>query len=130
MGLQFENLVLNNRQAIQSLLGIQPNEIKIDNPYFQKASKQKSGVQIDYLIQTRFNTLYVCEIKFHRERIGSSIIKEMRQKIKALRIPHGYSIRPVLIHVNGVAEDVEEEQFFSHIIDFSQLLDNAGSKAY
>jgi uncharacterized protein len=123
MGLQFENLVLNNRQAIQYLLGIQPAEIRMDNPYFQRATQRKSGVQIDYLIQTRFNTLYVCEIKFHRDRIGLEIIEEMRSKIKALNIPRGYSIRPVLIHVNGVTEPLAEEQFFAHIINFSQFLE-------
>jgi uncharacterized protein len=79
-------------------------------------------VQIDYMIQTRFNTLYVCEIKFHKDPIGMEIIKEMRQKLKALSLPRGYSVRPVLIHVNGVKEQVEEQEFFTHIIDFSQLL--------
>lgn len=123
MGLQFENLVLNNRKAIHHLLGIQPAEIRIDNPYFHRAGKKRSGVQIDYLIQTRFNTLYICEIKFHREPIGVEIIQEMRQKMKALGTPRGYSIRPVLIHVNGVTEELEEQEFFSHIIDFSQLLE-------
>lgn len=122
MGLQFENLVLNNRQKIQQLLGIPQADIKIDNPYFQKATKKNSGVQIDYMIQTRFNTLYICEIKFYRDAIGVEIIKEMRQKLEALNLPRGYSVRPVLIHVNGVKPEVEEEEFFSHIIDFSQLL--------
>ncbi len=126
MGLQFENLVLNNRQAVQHILGIHPEEIKIDNPYFQKATKKRSGVQIDYLIQTRFNTLYLCEIKFHKERIGLEIIKEMRKKIKALNFPRGYSVRPVLIHVNGVTDELEEEGFFSNIIDFGQLLSCGG----
>lgn len=126
MGLQFENLVLNNRQAIQHLLGIQPAEIRIDNPYFQRATKKRAGVQIDYLIQTRFNTLYVCEMKFCRDRIGLEIVEEMRQKIKALSCPRGYSVRPVLIHVNGVTEQLEEQDFFSHIIDFSKLLEKSG----
>jgi len=125
MGLQFENLVLNNRQSVQQLLGIHPSEIKIDNPYFQRSTKKKAGVQIDYMIQTRFNTLYVCEIKFHRDPIGIEIIKEMRKKIKVLSLPRGYSLRPVLIHVNGVKAELEEEGFFSHIIDFSQLLEKA-----
>jgi hypothetical protein len=123
MGLQFENLVLNNRQAIHRLLGVHPTDIKIDNPYFQRATRKTSGVQIDYLIQTRFNTLYVCEIKFHRDLIGTEIIEEMHQKLKALTLPRGYSVRPVLIHVNGVKEELQEEEFFSHIIDFSQLLE-------
>ena len=122
MGLQFENLVLNNRQRIQQILSIPPADIKIDNPYFQKSTQKKKGVQIDYMIQTRFNTLYVCEIKFHREPIGIEIIKEMHKKIKALSLPRGFSVRPVLIHVNGVKPEVEEEGFFSQIIDFSQFL--------
>lgn len=122
MGLQFENLALNNRQVIQKLLSIPQADIKIDNPYFQRPTNKKAGVQIDYMIQTRFNTLYLCEIKFHKERIGLEIIKEMQAKINALSLPRGFSVRTVLIHVNGVKEEVEEQEFFSHIIDFSQLL--------
>ena len=122
MGLQFENLVLNNRQVIQKLLSIPQSDIKIDNPYFQRPTNKKAGVQIDYMIQTRFNTLYLCEIKFYKERIGLEIIKEMQEKLNALSLPRGFSVRTVLIHVNGVKEEVEEQEFFSHIIDFSQLL--------
>ena len=85
-------------------------------------------MQIDYLIQTRFNTLYVCEIKFFQAPIGTEIVKEMRQKTKALSFPRGYSIRPVLIHVNGVKEELEELEFFSQIIDFSQLLESSSYK--
>jgi uncharacterized protein len=123
MGLQFENLVLNNRQSLHLILGINPADIKIDNPYFQKGTKKKPGVQIDYMIQTRFKILYICEIKFQQDPIGMDIIQEMQRKLKALKLPRGFSIHPVLIHVNGVKKDVEEQEFFSHIIDFSQLLE-------
>jgi hypothetical protein len=122
MGLQFENLVLNNRRAIQTLLSIPQADIKIDNPYFQRSTSVAPGVQIDYMIQTRFNTLYICEIKFHKDQIGVEIIKEMQGKLAALKLPRGFSVRTVLIHVNGVKEEVEDQEFFSHIIDFSQLL--------
>ncbi|HEX4840033.1 MAG TPA: ATP-binding protein [Rhabdochlamydiaceae bacterium] len=123
MGLQFENLVLNNRQSIYRILSINPADIKIDNPYFQRGTRNKSGVQIDYMIQTRFNVVYICEIKFHRDPIGTDIIQEMQKKLKALKLPRGYSMRLVLIHVNGVKKEVEEQEFFSHIIDFSELLE-------
>ncbi len=36
MGLQFENLVLKNRKKIWEKLGIKPEDIVADNPYFQK----------------------------------------------------------------------------------------------
>jgi hypothetical protein len=122
MGLQFENLVLNNNQKIYQLLGIEPNEVINDNPYFQNQTKAHFGCQIDYLIQTMFNTLYVCEIKFSREKIGFKVIDEVIKKMKALSKPKNFTIRPVLIHVNGVTDAVIESRFFSKIIDFSDFL--------
>ncbi len=50
------------------------------------------------------------------------IIKEMQEKLNALSLPRGFSVRTVLIHVNGIKGEVEEQEFFSHIIDFGQLL--------
>lgn len=122
MGLQFENLVLNNRPAIYDLLDIDPNEIEYDNPFLQTKTKAREGCQIDLLIQTRFNTLYLCEIKFSKHAIGPAVIQEVKEKIKRMVLPRGFSVRPVLIHVNGVSEAVEDDGFFSHIIDFGQLI--------
>jgi len=122
IGLQFENLVLCNRKIVQKILGIDSSEIVNDNPFFQRTSKIRPGCQIDYMIQTKFNTCYLCEIKFSRREISRSVIKEVEQKIKALDRPKNISIRPVLIHVNGVDEGVEDSEFFSSIIDFRDLL--------
>lgn len=122
MGLQFENLVLNNFHRVYELLGIDPKEVIYDNPYFLRATKKRKGCQIDYLIQTRFNTLYVCEIKFSKEPIGLSVVSEIEQKIARIVKPKNFSVRPVLIHVNGVTNDVLESDFFANIIDFGQFL--------
>ena len=124
MGLQFENLVLKNRLLIYKFLHIDPNEIVQDNPYFQKASTKQSGCQIDYLIQTRFNCLYLCEIKFSKHPVMLNVVEEMKKKIHNLAIPKHFSYRPVLIHVNGVHEDVIESEFFAHIIDFADFLES------
>ena len=56
-----------------------------------------------------------------------SVVEELKKKIKALKLPKHISIRPVLIHVSGVHEAVDETEFFSSIIDFSALLENAES---
>ncbi len=122
MGLQFENLALKNRKAVIEKLMISENEILSDNPFFQRKTAMQPGCQIDYLIHTRFNNLYVCEIKFSMREISSSIISEMSEKIKRLKVPRGFSIRPVLIHVNGVSDSVARSTFFDKIIDFSELL--------
>jgi len=123
MGLQFENLVAHNRKILWELLGISPEEIIMDGPYFQTSTKKQRGCQIDFMVQTRFNSLYICEIKFSRNLIGKKIIEEMEEKRKRLKIPRYFSIRPVLIHVNGVEENVLDEGYFDKVIDFSQLLE-------
>lgn len=119
MGLQFENLVLTNRQFIHEMLRINSNDIVSENPFYQRKTQDKVGCQIDYMIQTKFNTLYICEIKFSKNPIGVDVISEVSQKIEALNMAKGFSYRPVLIHVNGVTKDVIEADYFSDIIDFS-----------
>ena len=117
MGLQFENLVLNNRNLLIERLGIK--EIIYENPYFQKASDRRIGCQIDYLVQTRFNILYLFEVKFSRRPIGVEIIESIEQKIKALALP--MAIKPILIHVNGVTEDLEDKRYFANILSFGEF---------
>lgn len=122
MGLQFENLVLNNRDFLLKQLRIRLEEVVYDNPFFQKKNTKKPGCQIDYLVQTRFGNLFVCEIKFSAHPVNSSILQSMKAKLDVLEMPHGYAKLPVLIHVNGVSPEVKESGFFSHIIDFGSLL--------
>jgi len=66
----------------------------------------------------------VCEVKFSKKPIGPRIIEEVKEKTKRLKVPRRFSIRPILIHVNGVEDSVIDEGYFDKIIDFSQLLDN------
>jgi len=122
MGLQFENLVLNNRHYIFDELRLPANEIINDNTFFQHATMKQRGCQIDYLIQTKHDTLYICEIKFSKDVIGIEVIDELKQKIQRLVRPKSMSCRPVLIHVNGVSDELCEMDYFSNIIDMSKFL--------
>ncbi|MBS0655162.1 MAG: hypothetical protein JSR46_05255 [Verrucomicrobia bacterium] len=126
LGLQFENLVLSNRQKLRELLQIPPEEIIYDNAYFQTQTAGRKGCQIDYLVQTKYGALYVGEVKFKQGLIDTSVIEEVKEKIASLDRPKWSSCRPVLIHVNGVTDSVIESDFFAHIIDFSQFLESNG----
>jgi hypothetical protein len=84
----------------------------------------QKGVQIDYLIQTRFNTLFVCEIKFSRPSLDKNIISEVQNKINAISKPHKLACIPILIHVNGVDDSVIEKGYFMKIFNFGSLLEN------
>lgn len=122
MGLQFENLVAHNFKAVWKSLNLSGEDVIMDGPFFQTSTNKHLGCQIDYMIQTRFHNLYVCEIKFSKDPVGTKVIEEMEEKIKRLKTPKRFSIRPVLIHVNGVEESVLDERYFDKVIDFSQLL--------
>lgn len=121
LSLQVENLILSNRALVIKALQINPNDVVCDNPFFQRKTTKQAGCQIDYLLQTKYNTLYICEIKYSKNEVGTQIIQEMNEKIKRLNIPKNFSYRRVLIHVNGVNEALEDSQFFSNIIDIGSF---------
>jgi AAA+ ATPase superfamily predicted ATPase len=122
MGLQFENLVLNNRDLIQHALNIDPADIIDDNPYFQHKTVRQQGCQIDYLIQTKYNTVYAGEVKFSQKALGINVIDEMEQKVQRLSLPRGFVCHPVLIHIGPLSESLQESDYFFHTIDFSSYL--------
>ncbi|MEN8236044.1 MAG: ATP-binding protein [Pseudomonadota bacterium] len=121
MGLQVENLILKNRHLILKKLGIPPHDIVNDNPYIQHPTKRQRGCQIDYLIQTHTNNLYVCEFKFRRKEIKSDVIDSMQEKIKRFVVPKGFAISPVLIHSGGVSDAVYDRRYFYRIIDITDF---------
>jgi AAA+ ATPase superfamily predicted ATPase len=128
MGLQFENLVLKNRKLVQNTLGLKPEEIQSDNPYFQHQSTKQKACQIDYLIQTQHHTLFACEIKFSKKPIDLSVVTAVKKKLATIALPRGFACLPVLIHANGVTEEVEEANYFFKIIDFSLFLASVTSE--
>ncbi len=123
IGFSFENLVLNNRKLIFDQLQLHPEDVVNENPFFQHKTSRARGCQIDYMIQTKFSTLYICEIKFSKNEVGVSVIEEVQAKISSLAFPRGFSCRPVLIHVNGVTQDLVDSDYFSAVIDFGKFLE-------
>lgn len=122
MGIQTENLLLCDRSTLLQTMGIQPQDVIMDNPFIQRATKSHPGVQIDYLIQTETKTLYLCEFKFSKNEVQSPILKEVQKKVDALSRPKGYSVCPVLFHFSGVSDSVLDTRYFYRIIDVNDLL--------
>ena len=122
LGLQFENLVLQNRRQIWQALGIPAADIEFDGPFFQTATRRRQGCQIDYLIHTRTGVIYVCEVKLSRNPLGLELEAEVAQKIERLRLPKHCSTLPVLIHANDLREGLQYSRYFANIIDFRQFL--------
>ena len=104
------------------VINISPENVVYDNPFFQKETQRHKGCQIDFLIQTKDGSLYICEIKFKKEPVTPEVVKDVKEKIKRLKRPRHMSCRPVLIHVNGVSESLKNNDYFVKTIDFGDLL--------
>ena len=120
LGLQLENLILGHLPEVVRALGINVGRIDSMSPYYQPATKRRRGCQVDLLIAVG-RSLYVCEVRF-RDRIDGSVIDQVSSKLNRLRIPPGYTVRPVLIHAGAVADSVRDSSFFDQILDLDSLL--------
>jgi hypothetical protein len=122
MGLQFENIILNNLFVVYELLGLKTTDIVWAGPYIQtKNTKNKGGCQIDLLIHTRDQSIYVCEVKFQKS-LGQEVIKEVRRKVEVLKRPRYTSIKTVLIYEGEASSALKEASYFDYIFDGDQLL--------
>lgn len=121
MGFQLESLLLCNREFLFKSLGIDDDIVVRDNPFFQNPTTTNKGCQIDYLIQTKLNSLIICEFKFRKNEMNSSIIKEIQEKCDALVVPKGFGKAAALFHLGGVSAKVEESSFFYRIVDLREL---------
>ena len=123
MGLQFENLIVNNAMSLIPYLHLGNSIVESAAPYRnarRDAKGGKNGCQIDLLIQTPM-TAYAVEIKRKRE-IDESIIAEMQSRIDRIPLRKGVSPRPVLVYEGELAPYVEGSGYFDAIIPAAKLI--------
>lgn len=123
MGLQFENLIVNNAMSLVPFLHLGNSIVESAAPYRNArriAGNGSGGCQIDLLIQTPM-TAYAVEIKRKRE-IDESIIREMQDRLSRLPLRKGMSSRPVLVYEGELAPGVEGMGYFDAIIPAEKLL--------
>ncbi len=124
MGLQLEALLLQNRALLIQKLGISPVDIVRSGPYRQTKTTTQQGCQIDYLIQTKTNNLFICDFKFKRREMGSDIISEMQNKISRLKTPKGFAKVAVLFHLSGTSKTVATSSYFYRVVDIVDFLED------
>lgn len=123
MGLQFENLIVNNARAIFPFLGLENVLVESAAPYRNVRSLRNGsarGCQIDLLIQTP-RSVYVVEVK-RMARIDESIIGEVEKKISCLPVRSNVSIRPVLVFDGELSPAIEASGYFSTVLPARKLL--------
>ncbi len=123
MGLQFENLVVNNAMDVVKHIGIGKATVVSAVPYSNSRhgrNGEACGCQIDLLVQTP-KTAYVVEVK-RKNLIDSDVEDEVRRKMERLPIRHGITLRPVLVYAGELAKSVEADGYFDAIVPASRLL--------
>ena len=125
MGIQLESLLIQNRPLLLQKLGVSPVDVVRSGTYRQTKTTTQSGCQIDYLVQTKTNNLFICEFKFKRREIGRDIIAEMQDKISKLKTPKGFAKVAVLFHLSGVSSSIATSPYFYRIIDIVDFLEDA-----
>ena len=124
MGLQFENLIVNNAMELIPHLHIGNAIVESAAPYRNTRRGPKgdtAGVQVDLLIQTPM-TSYVVEVKRKRREIGLEIIDEMNEKLARIPRRKNHSLRPVLVYEGALDPEVEGTGFFDVVLSAERLL--------
>ena len=125
LGLQFENLVLNNLKTLCPLIGLGGRLVTSAAPYVRRQGAASPGVQIDLLVQTP-KSMVIVEIK-RRGRIDPKVESEVQTKVSRLRVPRGTSIRTVLVYDGILAPDVEENGYFDYLVPIERLFEEHGA---
>lgn len=123
MGLAFEALVVNNYRELIRPLRLEGQLITSAASYRRKTTHGKNGrkgVQIDFLIQTR-KALCIVEIK-RRESIDRDIIREVDERVRAIRRRDGVSVRTVLVYEGKLSPIVAADGYFDTLVPFRKLL--------
>jgi len=120
LGLQFENMILNNIPLLLRKLGLDHVLLKSAAPWRQRPTARKKGCQIDLLLQSE-RSVYLVEFK-RKTAIDTDIEDEMARKIKALALPRDISARTVLVYDGNLAPTVEARGYFDALIPATELL--------
>ena len=119
LGLQFETLVLNHVTELFPHLGLGRTLVLSAAPY-QRKNVAGENCQIDLLIQTACTALVV-EIK-RRKRIDRTVIDEVREKVRRLKVPSDLSIRTALVYAGELSDGVPADGYFDFIVPVEKLL--------
>ena len=121
LGLQFENLVINNLASLCRVIGLGRKLVISAAPYARRKSASCPGLQIDLLIQTP-KSVYVVEVK-RCNRIDASVEKEMAEKVVRLGVGPDKSVRTVLVYEGRLSPEVEENGFIDFIVPFHRIVE-------
>ena len=120
LGLQFENLVLNHLPVLAGRIGLGNALVTSAAPYYRKGRRKGEGVQVDLLVQTG-KSVCVVEIK-RRTKITDSVIAEVEEKLRRLKLKKGISRRTALVYAGELSQQIVDDGYFDFLVPVTELL--------
>ncbi len=74
------------------------------------------------------NSLIICEFKFSKNELNSSVLNELKEKSETLSIPRGFGKALALFHIGGVSPKIEESPLLYRVIDLRDYLEEPPDK--
>lgn len=127
MGLQFENLVLNNFRSLVPLLGLEGRLVVSVAPFRCANAAKGGGVQIDLLVQTE-GTAYIVEVKRTRGELGMDVAAQLAQKASRLPVRPGIAVRTALVYDGLLTRPLASSDAIDFLIPAERLLGLGDSK--
>ena len=110
LGRAFEYVIRDHAVEISRLLGFSGIDFSC-GPYFRAKRGSRKGIQIDLVFDRADSVITLCEMKYHRRKIGASAIPEITARVEDLQacFPNK-TIQSLLITMNGITREVESAQ--------------------
>ncbi|MBN1984328.1 MAG: AAA family ATPase [Chitinivibrionales bacterium] len=122
MGKSFEYCCIQHARKISEILGFPGIDFTF-GPYFKPKHNIHRGIQIDLLFSRADNVLTLCEMKYSRDTIGTSIIDETEKKASLLQQDFpSKTVQRVLITQSKPSRDLAASGYFYRIIDATELI--------
>jgi hypothetical protein len=120
-GRSFELLCHDHADAVVKAAGGEA-QIRSLGSYWQARTKRRKGIQIDLVIECADNTLYLCECKWSRDKVGLSAAMEIIDKIDLFPNKKNLSVVPVLIAAAGATREVAAQAPQVRVVTLTDLL--------
>jgi len=120
LGFAFERFCIKHSGVLAGIMGFE-EEVLLASPYFGKDDRQ---FQIDLLYKRADKVITICEIKHHKNKIGTKIIPEMERKCSLFRAPRGYFLERALISPYCPDNSLRDSKYFNYSIILEDIFKN------
>jgi AAA+ ATPase superfamily predicted ATPase len=121
MGYAFERLIRHNQHHIAKILGIDGLPYRWGVFYNRETAREQPGYQIDLLFEHSQHVFTICEIKYHTDLVGPTVITDMEQKLALFPNDKKQTIKKVLITTLGATQSLIDRAYFDRMITIDDL---------